>query len=99
LASLALARWVGPVAISPDGAKLVVWLGEGLISAPSVLDLDTGETTSLGDATNRQGSIAWSPDGQWLAYVFTDDLVVWSLPDDRSWRITLDRRLDSLMWS
>lgn len=49
---------------SPDAAKLVFGKprGEGL----QILDLRTGEITDLTDSGK---DAAWSPDGQWIAYV------------------------------
>jgi hypothetical protein len=98
LARLAPSAWTTSLAISPDGSHLAASVAHGALSLPMVIDLDTGESLSLADGMNRQAPVAWSPDGQWLAYVYTDDVMVWPITGERSWRITLDRQLDVLLW-
>ena len=90
--------WTPTVSISPDGTRLAMAGPNGGISSPLVVDLETGVATPLADGINRDAATAWSPDGRWLAYVYTDDVMVWSLDEGRSWRITLNRQLDDLLW-
>jgi hypothetical protein len=90
--------WAPTVAISPDGTRLAMAGPNGGISSPLIVDLETGVTTPLADGINRQAAVAWSPDGRWLAYVYTDDVMVWSLDEGRSWRITVNRELQNLLW-
>jgi WD40 repeat protein len=90
--------WVPTVVISPDGDRLAMAGPNGGISSPLIVDLETGIATPLADGINRQAAMAWSPDGRWLAYVYTDDVMVWSLDEGRSWRVTVDRQLETLLW-
>ena len=92
------ALWTPTVAISPDGTRLAMAGPNGGISSPLIVDLETGVTTPLADGINRQAAMAWSPDGRWLAYVYTDDVMVWSLDQGRSWRVTVNRELQNLLW-
>ena len=98
LAELDPAAWTTSLAISPDGSRLAASVDYGVLSLPMVIDLDSGETRTLADGMNRQAPVVWSPDGAWLAYVYTDDVMVWPVSGERSWRITLDRPLDVLVW-
>jgi hypothetical protein len=98
LRRLAPEAWIGSLAISPDGSRLAASVNHGALSLPMVIDLETGDTRSLADGMNRQAPVVWSPDGRWLAYVYTDDVMVWPSTGERSWRITLDRQIDVLVW-
>lgn len=98
LAVLDIDDWAGSVSISPDGRRLGTSVRFGVLSLPVVVDLTNGETESLADGMNRQAPVAWSPDGEWLAYVYTDDVMVWSVAEGRSWRIEVNRELETLVW-
>jgi hypothetical protein len=98
IGALPLYAWTGSVAVSPDGRKLGASVSYGVLSLPAVIDLETGEATSLADGMNRQAPVAWSPDSQWLAYAYTDDVMVWNVPGQRSWRIAVNRELQTLLW-
>jgi len=98
VASLPVESWASSVAVSPDGSRLALSARNGGLSLPLVLDLRTGESVELADGMNHRSPVAWSPDGEWLAYVYTDDVMVWNLESDRSWRITLNRELQTLVW-
>jgi len=53
---------------SPED-KRIAWLSSrGGAGAIGVRDLDTGKETSIEFAANPPLSLAWSPDGHWLAY-------------------------------
>jgi len=56
---------------SPDGTRLAAWQDGELV----IWDLETGaaEHVSPLDSANVQGAIAWSPDGQSLAYLQTEN--------------------------
>lgn len=98
LAELSPDDWAGSISVSSDGRRLAASVRFGVVWLPFVVDLVTGETQSLADGMNRQAPVAWSPDGGWLAYVFTDDVMVWKLDEQRSWRIQLNRQLETLLW-
>lgn len=98
LAVLDTDDWVGSVTISPDGRRLGASVRFGVLSLPVVVDLSSGKTTRLADGINHQAPVAWSPDGEWLAYVYTDDVMVWNIAANRSWRIQVNRELETLVW-
>ncbi|MCP3989080.1 MAG: hypothetical protein GY724_08395 [Actinomycetia bacterium] len=98
LVPLAHRDWVGSIAISPDGSRLGASVRNGALSLPMVIDLTTGESQSLSDGMNHHAPVAWSPDGEWLAYVYTDDVMVWNIGLGRSWRVSVNREMERLMW-
>jgi len=55
---------------SPDGTRLAVADYDGFesIHTISVLDIASGETTELTSGRDFAGSLAWSPDGERIAY-------------------------------
>ena len=98
LAALDIEAWADSVSISPDGSRLAASALFGALPLPVIVDMETGDATQLADGMNPQAPIAWSPDGQWLAYVYTDDVMVWNFDERRSWRIQVNRELQSLLW-
>jgi len=98
LRPLAQEAWTSSLAVSPDGTRLGASVRFGGLSLPVVVDLDSGESISLSDGMNHQAPVVWSPDGEWLAYAFTDDVMVWNLEAGRSWRIAVNREMVSLHW-
>ena len=98
LAPLPHGAWTGSIAIAPDGARLGASVRFGALSLPMVIDLATGETQSLPDGVNRQAPVVWSPDGEWLALVYIDDVLVWNIEQNESWRIDVNRELERLIW-
>ncbi len=95
---LAVADWASSIAVSPDGNSLALSVRDGGLSLPTIVDLETGSYRQLGDGMNHRSPVAWSPDGEWLAYIFTDDVMAWKLDVDRSWRVTVNRELKTLAW-
>ena len=90
--------WTQSVSISPDGRKLGASVRYEGLSRPVVIDLEAGKAVNLADGINLLAPVAWSPDGEWLAYVYTDDVKVWNIEQNRSWRIIVNRELESLLW-
>ena len=92
-------RWASTVAVAPDASAIALAVPDGGIALPVVVDLATGEATALADGINEGSPVVWSPDGAWLAYLYTDDVMVWSLDIGRSWRISVNRDLQTLDWN
>ncbi|MEM8924020.1 MAG: hypothetical protein AAGD35_11010 [Actinomycetota bacterium] len=90
--------WTRSIAVSPDGRRVAIVVRQGGLSLPMIVDLDTGATGYLADGVNHRSPVAWSPDGEWLAYLYTDDVMVWNLEGQRSWRVPVNRDLQSLLW-
>lgn len=91
-------RWGSTVRVSPEGDRLALVYSDGALPLPMTIDLTVGISTSFADGVNEGSPVAWSPDGRWLAYVYTDDVMVWSFGDDHSWRIPINRELQTLQW-
>lgn len=91
-------HWGPTVAVSPDGSQLALSAQNGGLPLPLLIDLTTGESRQLADGMNASSPVVWSPDGQWLAYLYTNDVMVWSLDADRSWRVAVNRDLQTLLW-
>jgi hypothetical protein len=98
IGSLPLDAWGASVTVSPDGARLGASVGHGAVYLPAVIDLAAGTAEQLADGMNQQAPVAWSPDGEWLAYVYSDDVMVWNVTGSRSWRIPVNRDLQALWW-
>ncbi|MEM7341287.1 MAG: hypothetical protein AAF467_21710 [Actinomycetota bacterium] len=98
LAALAHDDWVPTAALSPNDRYIGGSARFGALSLPYVVDLVTGESFGLADGMNQEAPVSWSPDSQWLSYVYTDDVMVWSLEAGRSWRVQLNRPLATLTW-
>lgn len=89
--------WTGSSAISPDGTRLAM-LDQRVLALPNWIDLDTGEHIGRSDSANSQSPVMWSPDGRWLAYVSSENIVVWDTEADQSWSIFVDRPISDLAW-
>lgn len=98
LGSLDVDDWAGSVSVSPDGRRLAASVRYGTLFLPVVVDLETGATESVAEGANQRAPMAWSPDGEWLGFVYTDDIVVWNPAEQRQWRIPIDRELETLLW-
>ncbi len=98
LALVADGNWTRSVSVSPDGERLAVAVRRGGLSLPQVIDMETGEAVDLADGMNHHSPLVWSPEGDWLAYLYTDDVMVWSFERNRSWRIPVNRELQTLLW-
>ena len=98
LADLAVDSWGSALDVSPDGDRLALRSIRGVVALPVVIDLVTGEATSLSDSMNHSSAVVFSPDGEWLAYSFSDDLVIMNLDEKRRWRVFTERRMDQLAW-
>ena len=59
---------------SPDGNKLatVVWDGKGKQATIAILDVNTGQSTTIMQGNQYVGDIAWSPIGDRLTYYLED---------------------------
>ncbi|MCP5026940.1 MAG: hypothetical protein GY929_11720 [Actinomycetia bacterium] len=90
-------EWGRSAAISADGLKVAV-SRDGGAPIPMVLHFDTDETRILADGMNTDSPMVFSPDGEWLAYAFQNDVTVWRIDGDRSWRIGLGRPVGALAW-
>ena len=55
-----------PPAISADGRRLAVILRRGGKRRLHVASADGGDLQSLGESIDVDGSVCWSPDGQWI---------------------------------
>lgn len=99
LRPLAHDAWLANAVVSPDGRYLGGSSDFGAVTLPFVIDLETGESFAVADGMNRATPVSWSPDSQWLSYVYTDDVMVWSLEAGRSWRVQLNRPVASLAWN
>jgi WD40 repeat protein len=66
-----LTQWI---ALSPDGNKMatVVWDGKAKQAAVAVLDVNTGQSTTIMKTGQYVGDIAWSPIGDRLAFYLED---------------------------
>lgn len=98
LAGRDLDSWTQVAAITADGSRLGLIDRRVSVPLPMWIDMETGESRSRSETINDGSAVAWSPDGQWLAYVFSDDLIVWNIELDRSWRIVLDRPIGLIEW-
>ncbi len=98
LADQPIDDWASTVSVSPEGNRLALIYGNGALPQPMVIDLATGDRQLLADGVNLGSPVAWSPDGRWLAYLYTDDVMVWSFDDDRSWRVIVNRPLETVQW-
>lgn len=98
LAVLSEGDWVEGIGISPDGDRLALSVRQGGLSLPTIVDLETGELRKLADGMNHRSPVVWSPDGEWVAYLYTDDVMVWRLEAGRSWRVAVNREMVSLLW-
>jgi hypothetical protein len=98
LAELHPDAWTGSLTVSPDGRRVATSARFGALSLPVVVDLTTGEATSRSDGMNDGSPVVWSPDGEWLAFAYSDDLIVWRAADQRSWRVPVNRELVHLSW-
>ena len=65
---------------SPDGKRVVF----SALTHLYVMDLPSGSPKRLTDDRNREFQPAWSPDGQWLAYV------TWSVEGGQIWKARAD---------
>jgi len=65
---------------SPDGKRMVF----SALTHLYVMDLPSGSPKRLTDDKNREFQPAWSPDGQWLAYV------TWSVEGGQIWKARAD---------
>jgi len=62
---------------SPDGKKLLYVSSEDGSSQLYVRWMDSGQTAKVTNVTNGPGGLAWSPDGEWIAF----SMAVPSKPD------------------
>ena len=53
---------------SPDGRRLLYLSRDDSSTQIFVRWMDTGQTARLSNVTESPGGIAWSPDGQWIAF-------------------------------
>ncbi len=53
---------------SPDGKKMLYASSEDGSSQLYVRWMDTGQTAKITNLTDGPGGLAWSPDGQWIAF-------------------------------
>jgi WD40 repeat protein len=62
------------IALSPDGNKLatVVWDGKAKQATIAMLDVNTGQSTTIMQISQYVGDIAWSPVGDRLTYYLED---------------------------
>ena len=65
---------------SPDGKRLVF----SALTRLYVMDLPSGTPRRVTNDQNREFQPAWSPDGQWLAYV------TWSSEGGQIWKVRAD---------
>lgn len=91
--------WGASVTVAADGQRLALVDDIGAFSTTLSIDLDTGVVTEGTDIVNGDSPLAWSPDGQVLAYAFGDDLVLWDRSTDQRYRIDIDREIDLLLWA
>lgn len=64
----------GSPAWSPDGSLVAVSNGASGFSQIGVIDLTTGDLTPITYEQRDHSSVSWSPDGQWLTFVRTDEV-------------------------
>ncbi|MFV0257514.1 MAG: hypothetical protein ACK5PP_03570 [Acidimicrobiales bacterium] len=90
--------WGPAVAVSPDGNRLATAVDNGVLSLPLLVELDTGTYVLLGDGMNPGTPVVWAPDGSAIAYTYSDDVMVWPVAGLRSWRVSIDRPVQALVW-
>ncbi|MFV0526945.1 MAG: hypothetical protein ACK5RL_20880 [Acidimicrobiales bacterium] len=98
VAGLDVGAWGRAVAVSPDGVRLATAVDNGVLSLPLLVELDTGAYTLLGDGMNPDTPVVWAPDGSAIAYTYSDDVMVWPVAQPRSWRVSVDRPVEGLVW-
>lgn len=91
--------WTGPVAVSPDGARLAAAVRFGDLIWLTVVDLATGAVERYDSSLSPGALMAWAPDGEWLAFQTGRDLQIRRQRDGRTWILGLDRDLVTLRWS
>lgn len=91
--------WAGPVAVSPDGARLAAAVRFGDLTWLTVIDLATGAVERFDSSLSPGALLAWAPDGAWLAFQTGRDLQIRRQRDGRTWILGLDRDLVTLRWS
>lgn len=99
LAGRDAASWGPSITVTNDGSRLALVDDIGAFTAPLTIDLATGDVTEGTDIVNGDSPLAWSPDGQTLAYAFGDDLVLWDLGTDRRYRVDVDREIGLMTWA
>ena len=64
---------VGGAVWSPDGTRMAVTNGASGFAQIGVVDVASGRITPITYEPNEHASPDWSPDGQWLVYLRSDD--------------------------
>jgi dipeptidyl aminopeptidase/acylaminoacyl peptidase len=59
---------------SPDGSRMAVTNSESGYAQIGVVDVETGTVRPVTYEPSEHSGVAWSPDGEWLAYVRSDDV-------------------------
>jgi dipeptidyl aminopeptidase/acylaminoacyl peptidase len=92
-------RGAPEVAVSADGKRLALVTADGSLLVRSLV---TGEANSIAPAytedTDQRGAMAWSPDGEALAFVEAGKLFVWDKAGGRRELVTTPRVTD-VAWS
>ena len=94
-----IGSWTGPVAVSPDGARLAAAVRFGGLTWLTLVDLATGAVERYDSSLSPGALLAWAPDGEWLAFQAGRDLQIRRQRDGRTWILGLDRDLITLRWS
>jgi len=94
-----IGSWAGPVAVSPDGARLAAAVRFGDLTWLTVVDLTSGAVDRYDSSLSPGALLAWAPDGAWLAFQTGRDLQIRRQEDGRTWILGLDRDLVALRWS
>ena len=95
----AVGSWAGPVAVSPDGARLAAAVRFGDLTWLTVIDLATGAVERYDSSLEPGALVSWAPDGAWLAFQTGGDVQIRRQSDGRTWILGLDRNLVTLRWT
>jgi WD40 repeat protein len=74
----------GRIAISPDGARALLWGLSDYDVGPSVVDLTAGTATPITDPSLGWDAVTWGPDGQVIGFRSSDSTLVSIDPDTRT---------------
>ncbi len=90
--------WTASGAITADGRRLALTSFRAAVTLPIWVDMETGQDETLAESANPETPLAWSPDGEYLAFGFDDDIMILRTVDKRSWRVIVDRQIGQLAW-